>query len=98
MEQQVAGLPKAKGIERAVQIAQDKAASDDQFTGRSGQGWLAKKLGVTQQAISVWLCRGYVPTNRADEIEQLTGVPARELLNPRLVKMLGERITEQVAA
>lgn len=93
MSEQVMGLTADEsGIARAVKIAQEKAANDSQFTGKSGQGWLARRLGVTQQAVSSWLRRGWAPTNRADEIQQLVGVPARELLNPRLVKMLGSKV------
>lgn len=82
-------VPAPTGIEKAVKRA---AELDGRRTSWGGQSWLAHRLGVTQQAISTWLRRGWVPTNRADEIQQLTGVPARDLLNPRLVRMLTEKV------
>lgn len=47
-----------------------------------GQVELARKLGVTQQAVSKWATLGYVPLKRAHEIEHVTGVPRRGLLSP----------------
>jgi hypothetical protein len=76
----------ARGIDQALTRAAEIAGK------RGGQVWLAHRLGVTQQAVSLWSRRGWVPTNRADEIQQLTGVPARELMNPRLVKMLADKV------
>lgn len=67
------------GIERAI------AALGNQTV-------LATRLGVTQQAISSWRRRGWVPTMRADEIAQISGVPARDLLNPRLAQMLAPKV------
>lgn len=54
----------------------------------SRQAALAHRLGVTQQAISAWELRGWAPTKRCDEISQLTGVPARELMDPRVRAMV----------
>lgn len=48
------------------------------------QGKLAKRLGVSQAAISKWVTRGYPPTGRIIEIESEYGVPRLELLDPRL--------------
>lgn len=52
------------------------------------QAALAAKLGVTQQAVSDWERRGWVPLMRAAEIEHLTGVPRRTLVNPRVVDLV----------
>lgn len=49
---------------------------------------LARLLGVTQQAVSTWVRRGWVPVRRAVEIEHLLGVPRHELVDPRLVDIL----------
>jgi DNA-binding transcriptional regulator YdaS (Cro superfamily) len=42
--------------------------------------WLARRLGLTQPAISAWR---QVPAERVPEIESLTGIP-RWLLRPDL--------------
>jgi DNA-binding transcriptional regulator YdaS (Cro superfamily) len=52
------------------------------------QSNLASSLGVTQQAVSKWLRRGWVPLARAAEIEHLFGIPRKQLINPRLVDLL----------
>lgn len=42
--------------------------------------WLAAKLGVTRQSIYLWAWgEKRLPRERAAEIEQLLGVPARDL-------------------
>ena len=45
---------------------------------------LAEQLGVTQQAVSKWMRRKWVPLRRAQEIEALLGVPRARLINPRI--------------
>ena len=49
---------------------------------------LAALMGTTQQNVSAWLRRGYLPTRRILECEQLTGIPRLMLVNPRLVSLL----------
>lgn len=49
---------------------------------------LSEALGVTQQAVSLWLKRGFVPLRRAQEIEALFGVPRARLINPRIVDLV----------
>ncbi len=65
------------GIERAVAMAR-------------GQAELAAALkpAVTQQAISKWVARGFVPADRAVEIEKLYGIALRELVSPTLARVL----------
>lgn len=63
------------GIQAAVDVLQSQQA-------------LANLLGVTQQAVGKWLARGYAPAHRVVEIEQGTGVPREELINPRLADLL----------
>ena len=63
------------GIAEAVQKAKTQEA-------------LAEKLGVTQQAISTWLRRGWVPLLRALEIEAQYGIPRARLINPRIVDLV----------
>lgn len=63
------------GIEEAIETA-------------GGQVKLAERLGVTQQAVSLWLSKGYVPTGRVVEVEALFGVPRAKLINPRLADLV----------
>lgn len=52
------------------------------------QAALARGLGVTEQAICKWVKQGWVPVRRAKQIEELTGVPRKDLINPRLLALL----------
>jgi DNA-binding transcriptional regulator YdaS (Cro superfamily) len=63
------------GIELAIEVA-------------GGQDALAKSLGCTQQNVSFWKSQGYVPNLRAVEIEQATGVPRIQLIDPRVLELL----------
>ncbi len=63
------------GIHAAIQKAGSQVA-------------LAELLGVTQQAISKWLHRGYVPVWRALEIENQLGVPREDLVSPKMRRAL----------
>jgi hypothetical protein len=63
------------GMERAVDAA-------------GSQVKLAEALGVKQQAISIWLLRGYAPMDRAKEIEMAFGIPRIELLSPKVRSMV----------
>lgn len=47
------------------------------------QSELAAALGVTKQAISLWIKRGYVPTSRALQVHEVTGIPLKVLLKSR---------------
>lgn len=49
-----------------------------------GQVLAARMLGVTQQAVSTWVRQGWAPVLRAMELEKLTGIRRRLLVNPRL--------------
>ncbi|MBA4315602.1 MAG: hypothetical protein C0422_09805 [Alcaligenaceae bacterium] len=53
------------------------------------QEGFASVLGVSQQAVSSWLKRGYAPAGRAVEIESLYGVPRASLLSPKLRSLVG---------
>lgn len=58
-----------------IELAIDAAGSQEQ---------LAALLGCTQQNVSFWKARGYAPNLRAVEIEQHTGVPRVQLIDPRV--------------
>lgn len=53
-----------------------------------GQSNLAEALGMSQQAVSLWLRRGYVPPRHIVQIETLYGVPRSRLINPRIAEIL----------
>lgn len=55
---------------------------------------LAQQLGVSQQAVSIWLRRGWVPVRRALEIEAQFGVARARLISPRLADLVDLRETE----
>lgn len=49
---------------------------------------LANKIGVSQQVVSKWLKRGFVPLSRVVEIESEYGIPRARLANPRLTDLV----------
>lgn len=57
-------------------------------TAAGTQDALAAKLGVSQQAVSTWVRRGWVPLRRAQEIEAEFGVPRAKLINPRIADLV----------
>ena len=67
--------PSLPGIFKAVKTAGSQTA-------------LAEAMGVSQQAISKWIRFGWVPVDRAVEIEGLYGSPRRELVSPKLRDLL----------
>ena len=71
----LARAPKPTGIKKAIELA-------------GGANSLAHKLGVTHQAIYSWSHRGWVPIQRAIQIESMFGVPRENLLKPELVAIL----------
>lgn len=67
------------GLARAVQFAGGVAA-------------FSRSVGVTHQAVYQWLQRGWLPPRRAEQASELYGVPAAELLNPAITKLV--RVTD----
>jgi len=66
---------KMTGIKKAVNLA-------------GGANQLALKLDVTHQAIYVWLRKGWVPSQRALQIEHMFDIPRAELFKPELAALL----------
>ena len=64
------------GIKRAVEQA-------------GGAAKLGAVLGVSHQAVYVWIKRGWVPNDRAVQIEQLYAIPRADLVNPKLAALFG---------
>ena len=60
------------GIKQATEVAGGACA-------------LAHALGVTHQAVYTWAKRGWVPMQRALQIEHMYNIPRTELLKPELV-------------
>jgi DNA-binding transcriptional regulator YdaS (Cro superfamily) len=63
------------GIEAAIQAA-------------GKQALLAEAIGVSQQAVSRWRRRGYVPVCHVVQIESQFGVPRATLVSPRVLDLL----------
>lgn len=63
------------GIKKAIELA-------------GGANALATKLGVTHQAVYTWVQRGWVPAQRAIEIEKIFDVPRGDLFKPELAALL----------
>lgn len=68
--------PPDSGIRRAVDVA-------------GGAATMARELGVSGQAVGIWLRQGHVPLRRAMEIENLYGVPRVELLSDKMRNAMG---------
>lgn len=71
-------------------MAHGKTASGiaDAINMAGSQAELANTLGVTQQSVSIWLVRGWVPLRRAQEIEAQFGIPRGRLINPRVMALI----------
>lgn len=53
-----------------------------------GQGALARKLGVSQPAVSRWVKCGWVPLTHVIRVEELFGVPRAKLINPKHLALI----------
>jgi DNA-binding transcriptional regulator YdaS (Cro superfamily) len=60
----------------------------DAIVAAGTQAELAATLGVTQQVVSRWLRRGWVPLRRANEIEERYKINRGRLANPKLMALL----------
>lgn len=49
---------------------------------------LGQHLGVSQQAVSQWMEKGWVPLARALQIEERFSIPRSRLVDPRIVELL----------
>lgn len=77
----------ASGMSKAVMAAPPLQVPDGEKTVTlTRQAALARHLGVKQQAISAWVRRGWAPMKRVQQISSVTGVPARELMDPRVLR------------
>lgn len=53
-----------------------------------GQSQLAKVIGCTQQNVSAWKQRGFVPVEHLVAVEAATGVPRTRLIKPQIMELL----------
>jgi DNA-binding transcriptional regulator YdaS (Cro superfamily) len=60
----------------------------DAIVAAGGQGALAKRLGLSQQAVSRWVKRGWVPVPHVAQVESMSGVPRARLLNPKYLALI----------
>lgn len=63
------------GIEAAIEAA-------------GKQALLAEAIGVSQQAVSRWRRRGFVPVRHVVQIETQFGVPRATLVSPRVLDVI----------
>lgn len=80
-----------------LQVIEDRTGIAHAVVVAGTQEALAARLGVTQQAVSGWLKRGWVPLRRALEIESLYGVPRGRLVNPQIADLLESPSFDAVA-
>jgi len=70
-------------------VTEQKRGVDDLLTAAGGtQDLLAAAMGCTQQTVSLWMKKGYMPPERAKEAEGMFGIPKHRLVNPALLELL----------
>lgn len=69
--------PQESGIRRAIKAV-------------GTQMEMAARLGVKQQAVSVWVVQGFVPMSRARDVARMTGVPVADLVSPKVLAVMEE--------
>jgi DNA-binding transcriptional regulator YdaS (Cro superfamily) len=50
-----------------------------------GEQLLASALGISQQAVSRWVLKGFAPLDRVPAIAALTGIERKRLCDPRVL-------------
>lgn len=53
-----------------------------------GKAFLARRLGVTHQAVCLWASQGFAPPQRAIQIAEISGVPGIALVSPAVRQMV----------
>jgi len=46
---------------------------------------IARQLGVFPSAVSQWFTQGFFPVKRAIQIEEIYGIPRKELIDPEIL-------------
>lgn len=91
-QQLTAGQPKGCGLSskakrartRSKKEVQDMSGIDRIIAAAGGQTALAEVLGVSQQAVSKWQKRGFVPADRVDQLANAFAVEREALIDPAL--------------
>lgn len=61
----------------------------DVIVAAGGQSALARKVGVSHQAVSRWVKCGWIPVAHIIQVENMFGVPRARLINPKHLAILG---------
>lgn len=69
------------GIQQAVDAMAAKAEGSRREP-QDGNSELARAIDVTPQAVSSWVRLGYVPVGRARQVELVSGIDRRKLVDP----------------
>lgn len=79
--------------EDGTPIGSTRPMPDNQVTAAAtkagGVPNLARELGVTPQAVREWIKLGYVPVQRAQQIEITYGIPRADLVSPKVRSAMG---------
>lgn len=76
-KQIIAGMT---GVDKALWFA--KRDGEKREPAISDRVELANRLGITHQAIHLFVKQGYLPRGRAQQVHELYGVPLAELVKP----------------
>lgn len=79
--------------EDGTPIGSSRPLPDNQVTAAAAKAGsipaLARELGVTPQAVREWIKLGYVPVQRAQQIEITYGIPRADLVSPKVRSAMG---------
>ena len=73
-------------------IKMNKTGIVDAVAHAGGQQMLALAIGTTQQNVSSWVSRGWVPIRWIIPVEQATGIPRERLIEPRLIDLVKPKV------
>lgn len=85
----VAGWLKKDGVEAPPEARPEVSGIRTAVEKAGSQAELARALGVTPQSVQLWLHQGFVPMQRAQEIENTYGVPRIDLVSAKVRNAMG---------
>lgn len=71
--------------------APERPGLSEAIDAAGGRRMFARALGVTEQAVAQWVWRGWVPSQRALEIEKRWGIDSCRTLRPDLSALIIEQ-------